>query len=92
MGTNVYSTHVIYGPLVHASGVQGWLNMVHGGQKMWKIAQNGRKCAHSWLRQMRHMPDLDRSVPQDWYQVICVQHIFWASPNSSGFGNGRVAK
>ena len=40
-----------------------WLNMVHGGQKMWKIAQNGRKCAHSWLGQMRHMPDLDRSVP-----------------------------
>ena len=25
-------------------------------------------------------------------KVICVQHIFWASPNSSGFGNGRVAK
>ena len=25
-------------------------------------------------------------------QVICVQHIFWASPNSSSFGNGRVAK
>ena len=23
--------------------------MVHGGQKMWKTAQNGRKCAHSWL-------------------------------------------
>ena len=23
---------------------------------------------------------------------MCVQHIFWASPNSSGFGNGRVAK
>ena len=41
---------------------------------------------------MRHMPDLDRSVSYDWYQVICVQHIFWASPNSSGFGNGRVAK
>ena len=39
------------------------LNMVHGKQKMWKIAQNGRKCAHSWLGQMRHMPDLDRSVP-----------------------------
>ena len=39
------------------------LNMVHGGQKMWKIAQNGRKSAHSWLGQMRHMPDLDRSVP-----------------------------
>ena len=36
--------------------------MVHGGQKMWKIAQNGRKCAHSWLGQMRHMPDLDRRV------------------------------
>ena len=68
------------------------LNMVHGGQKMWKIAQNGRKCAHSWLGQMRHMPDLDRSVPWDWYQVSCVQHIFRASPNPSGFGNGRVAK
>ena len=39
------------------------LNMVHGGQKIWKTAQNGRKCAHSWLGQMRHMPDLDRSVP-----------------------------
>ena len=39
------------------------LNMVHGGQKIWKIAQNGRKCAHSWLGQMRHMPDLDGSVP-----------------------------
>ena len=23
--------------------------MVHGGQKIWKTAQNGRKCAHSWL-------------------------------------------
>ena len=31
--------------------------MVHGGQKMWKIAQKGQKCAHSWLGQMRHMPD-----------------------------------
>ena len=41
----------------------GGLNIVHGGQKMWKIAQNGRKCAHSWLGQMRHMPELDRSVP-----------------------------
>ena len=39
------------------------LNMVHGGQKMWKNAQNGRKCAHSWSGQMRHMPNLDRSVP-----------------------------
>ena len=68
------------------------LNMVHGGQKMWKIAQNGQKCAHSWLGQMMYMPDLDRSVPKDWFQVICVQHIFWASPNSSGFGSGRVAK
>ena len=68
------------------------LNMVHGGQKMWKNAQNGRKCAHSWLGQMRHMPDLDQSVPQDSYQVICVQHIFWASTNSFGIGNGRVAK
>ena len=28
------------------------LNMVHGGQKMWKIAQNGRKCTHSWLGQI----------------------------------------
>ena len=23
---------------------------------------------------------------------MLVQHIFWASPNSSGIGNGRVAK
>ena len=53
--------------------------MVHGGQKMWKIAQNGQKCAHSWVGQMRHMPNLDQSVPEDWYQFICVQHIFWAS-------------
>ena len=59
--------------------------MVHGGQKMWKIAQNGRKFAHSWLGQMRHMPDLDQSVPWDWYQVICVQHIFWASPKPLRF-------
>ena len=92
MRTNIHNTHVIYGPLVHASGVHGGLTIVHGGQKMWKIAQNGRKCAHSVLGQMRHIPDLDRSVPKDWYQVICVQHIFWASPNSSGLGNGRVAK
>ena len=33
--------------------------MVHGGQQKWKIAQNGQKCAHSWLGQMRHMPDSD---------------------------------
>ena len=39
------------------------LNIVHGGQKTWKVAQNGQKWAHSWLGQMRHMPDLDRSVP-----------------------------
>ena len=26
------------------------------------------------------------------YQVMLVQHIFWASPNSSDIGNGRVAK
>ena len=37
--------------------------MGHGGQQKWKVAQNGQKCAHLWLRQMRHMPDLDRSVP-----------------------------
>ena len=59
--------------------------MVHGGQKMGKIAQNGRKCAHSWVGQMRHMPDLDRSVPWDWYQIICVQHIFCASPKPLRF-------
>ena len=41
MGTNIHNTHVIYGPLVHASGVHGGLNIVHGGQKMWEIAQNG---------------------------------------------------
>ena len=41
----------------------GGLNIVHGGQQKWKIAQNGQKCAHSWLGQMRHMPDSDRSVP-----------------------------
>ena len=70
----------------------GGLNILHREQQKWKIAPNGQKCAHSWLGQMRHMPDLDRSVPQDWYQVICVQHIFSASPNASGFGNGRVAK
>ena len=68
MVTNVHNTHVIYGPLVHESGVHEVVhgtvyNKVHGGQKMWKIAQNGRKCAHSWLGQMRHMPDSDRSVP-----------------------------
>ena len=38
------------------------------------------------------MPDSDRSVPQDSYQVMLVQHIFRASPNSSDIGNGRVAK
>ena len=65
---------------------------MHGGQRKLKIAQNGQKCAHSWLAQMRHMPDSDRSVLGDWCQVMCVQHIFWASPNSSGFGYGRVAK
>ena len=36
--------------------------MVHGGQQEWKIAKNGQKCAHSWLRQMRYMPDLDRKA------------------------------
>ena len=41
----------------------GGLNIVHGGQQKWKIAQNDQKCAHSWLGQMRHMPDLDQSVP-----------------------------
>ena len=60
MGTITHNTHVIYGPWVHASGVhEGW-NIVHGGQQKWKIAQNGQKCAHSWLGQMRHMPDSDR--------------------------------
>ena len=39
------------------------LNMVHDGQKIWKIAQNGRECAHSWVGQMRQVPNLDRSVP-----------------------------
>ena len=92
MGTITHNTHVIYGPLVHASGVhEGW-NIVHGGQQKWKIAQISQKCAHSWLRQMRHMPDSDRCVPYDWYQVMLVQHIFWASPNSPNIGNGRVAK
>ena len=33
-----------------------WLNMVHGGQKMWEIAQNGRKCAHSWLGKLGTCP------------------------------------
>ena len=39
------------------------LNIVHGGQQKWKIVQNGQKCAHSWLGQVRHMPNSDRSVP-----------------------------
>ena len=63
LGTNVHNTHVIYGPLVHESGVHEVAE--HGARRAenMEIAQNGRKCAHSWLGQMRHMPDLDRSVP-----------------------------
>ena len=60
----IYITPMSY--MVHWSMRQactGGLNIVHGGQKKWKIAQNGRKCAHSWLGQMGLMPDLDRSVP-----------------------------
>ena len=26
---------------------RSYSNIVHGGQQMWKIAQNGQKCAHS---------------------------------------------
>ena len=29
---------------------------------------------------MEHISDLDRGVFQNWYQVLCVQHTFWASP------------
>ena len=54
--------HVDQGARI-VSVVAGGQNIVHGGQQKWKIAQNGRKCAHSWLGQMRHMPDLDWSVP-----------------------------
>ena len=59
-----YTTPMSY--MVHWSmrpACTGGLNIVHGGQKNWKVAQNGQKCAHSWLRQMEHMPDSDRSVP-----------------------------
>ena len=66
--------------------------MVHGGQKMWKIAQNGRKCAHSWLGQMRHMPDLDRVCHRIGIKSYASNISFGRRPNPSGFGNGRVAK
>ena len=24
------------------------------------------------------MPDLDRGMPSNWYQVLCFEHKFWA--------------
>ena len=41
----MHKQHAIYGPLVHASGVHGGLSMVHVGPRIWKMADNGRKCA-----------------------------------------------
>ena len=29
---------------------------------------------------------------QNWYQVLCVHHTFWASPNPPEFGNGSATK
>ena len=39
MGTNMHNTHVIYGPLVHASGVHGWAE--HSARR----AENVENCS-----------------------------------------------
>ena len=63
MVTDIHNTHVIYGPLVHASGVHEGAE--HGARRAENVenCSKWRKCAHSLVGQMRHMPDLDRSVP-----------------------------
>ena len=65
----------------------GGLNMEHVGRKIWKMPENGRKCAHSWRGQIGYMSDLDCGVPQNWNQILHVQQIFWTltePPSISG--------
>ena len=61
--SNVHNTHVIYGPLVHESGVH------EVGEDVARRAENMENCS-KWPKmrtlmvgQMRHMPDLDWIVP-----------------------------
>ena len=40
----------------------GGLSMVHVGPKIWKMAENGQKCAHSWCDKIGYMSDLDQGM------------------------------
>ena len=55
------------------------LNIVHVEPKKKEMGENAQKCAHSWLGQMEDMSDLDQCVPQNWNQMHCSEHTFWAS-------------
>ena len=72
----------------------GGLNMVHVGAKIWKMAENGRRCAHSWWGQIGYTSDLEQGMPWKWNQVLCVHVHIWfeRQPNPPGFGNAGVAK
>ena len=57
-------SHIPY--VVHWSMRQartGELNIVHVGPKIYEMAENCHKCAHSWWQQMGHMSDFNRGVP-----------------------------
>ena len=59
----MHQQNTIYGPLGHASGVHGGLNMVHVAPKLWKMAENGPECAYSWWGQLGCISELDQGIP-----------------------------
>ena len=82
----MHKLHHIVGPLVHASSVHGGAEHSARQAKNMKNGKKDKKWAHSWWGQIEHMSDVDPSVPQNWYQFRCVQHIFWVSPKPLRIG------
>ena len=64
--------------------------MVHVGRKIWKMAENRRKCADSWLGQIGYMSDVDRD--RNCIRSYVPNIPLGRRPNPCGFGNGRGAK
>ena len=92
MVTNIHNTHVIYGPLVHASGVH------EGAEHGARPAENVKNCSkRPKMRTLMGAANeaharLGPECAIGLVSVICVQHIFWASPKPLQFWEWGVAK
>ena len=78
----MHKLHTIFGSLVHAFDVHGGAEHSTYRAENRENSKGMAKIAHT---QIDHMSDVNRAMPWNWYQVLCVQHTFWASPKTLGF-------